>query len=360
MRTRPMEVGILRAMRLTFLGSVMRDARAWMAIALLLALAPGAAPQVPPISHDRCVGSDKGQYLGPINFKSVISPLDGETCLAPRFSEIAHAVLLPPPNSGWVLLWCARYCADVTPGPIAQYKTFLWDMNDEQTLVSVNVPLTGGLAAGDADLFCGGNVISADGRVIVVGGTTVSGSCTFEGHRTAWIFDCSVPIDPLDPPDWIRVTDMARERWYATVLSLRDNRIIVAGHTGIPDYAIPTGQTREYASVIAGPALSWQGTTFNFRNWMYQSNCAKDSNIRVDAYAHLHQLRSQQVMAVVSRLTDGSGQYRTHYLDFNACPADTNEKERWRVSTSTNPLPMPQGAPSIHVVDDSDTNTEWV
>ena len=115
-----------------------------------------------------------GQWAGPWDLREQINRGPNP----PRFSEIVHAVLLPPPNEGWMLVWCARYCQNIEadPGPASRpYETFLWRASDPGTVVRVAVPTDPPF--GSDDLFCGGQLVTPEGLVIVFGGTDIQATC---------------------------------------------------------------------------------------------------------------------------------------------------------------------------------------
>jgi FtsP/CotA-like multicopper oxidase with cupredoxin domain len=86
------------------------------------------------------------------------------------------------------------------------------------------------------DFFCAGQAFLPDGRLFVAGGTKDYG---FTGLPDAFLFD---PI--LE--QWIRVQDMAEGRWYPTLLTISDGRVLTV--SGGPDhdelYSSLTGWTR--------------------------------------------------------------------------------------------------------------------
>src|SRR4029077_17962661 len=68
------------------------------------------------------------------------------------------------------------------------------------------------------DLFCSGNALLSDGRILAVGGFGGSGGAI--GVANAEIFD---PTSLT----WTPVPNMAFKRWYPTATTLSDGRILV-------------------------------------------------------------------------------------------------------------------------------------
>ena len=68
-----------------------------------------------------------------------------------------------------------------------------------------------------ADLFCAGQAVTADGRILVIGGTATSGGL---GIRNITAFDPATEI-------WQNLAPMQFPRWYATGTTLGDGRVLV-------------------------------------------------------------------------------------------------------------------------------------
>jgi hypothetical protein len=114
--------------------------------------------------------------------------------------HVAHAAVL---KTGWVLFL-----------PEASTKTtLLWDPSDEVNPVfdfMVDTP--------DELLFCSGHAFLSDGRLLVVGG----GGGGPSGVNRAWKFD---PVAKT----WTKTAgDMTHARWYPTVVTLSDERRVLA------------------------------------------------------------------------------------------------------------------------------------
>jgi hypothetical protein len=103
------------------------------------------------------------------------------------------------------------------------------DGNDNNPLP---IPGAGeGEPVNDGDLFCSDQVQLADGRIIAVGGTdyysdpalpgTDLGVAELEGLRNARVFDPSTDT-------WTQTGSMAYGRWYPSLVTLADGRLLVA------------------------------------------------------------------------------------------------------------------------------------
>jgi len=85
------------------------------------------------------------------------------------------------------------------------------------------------------DVFCAGQTVLPDGKVLVSGGTQQY-EPNFRGLLSSWLFDPMLE-------EWIRIGDMAFERWYPTLVTLGDGRAIaVSGISAASEiYAPMTG-----------------------------------------------------------------------------------------------------------------------
>lgn len=158
---------------------------------------------------------------------------------------VVHAAVL---HTGKVLLWSGT--AEVGD-PL---ESRVWD------------PATGTLTMQTygEDLFCSGHSFLADGRLCVAGGAP-SGSM-----KSTHIFD---PVAET----WTKVVDMNEARWYPTVLTLADGRILAvsgSGASGVEIYdatantwTLVTGADRSfpelYPSLTSFPAVSATSARWN-------------------------------------------------------------------------------------------------
>ncbi len=90
----------------------------------------------------------------------------------------------------------------------------VWDLSNG-TFSQPNTPLN--LAGNPIDLFCGGQAFLSDGRLLFAGGTLQYDP--FHGRRDTLAFDPSTQ-------KWSTLGSMAGGRWYPTILTLGDGRVL--------------------------------------------------------------------------------------------------------------------------------------
>jgi hypothetical protein len=131
--------------------------------------------------------------------------------------HVAHAAVL---KTGWVLFL-----------PEANTKTtLLWNPSDE-----VNPVFEYMIDTPDELLFCSGHSFLSDGRLLVVGG----GGGGPSGVNRAWKFD---PVAKT----WQKTSgDMEYDRWYPTVVTLSDERRILAVGGRAMGGLLPARETSE-------------------------------------------------------------------------------------------------------------------
>jgi plastocyanin len=161
---------------------------------------------------------------------------------------VVHAAVL---HTGKVLLWAGT--AEVGDPLVSR----LWDpTNDARTSQSYG-----------EDLFCSGHAFLPDGRLCVAGGAP-QGSM-----RSTHIFDPTPGTEA-----WSKVTDMNQARWYPTVLTLADGRILAASGTGASEvevydpavgpggtWTLVTGATRTFPELYPSLHLLPSGQIFYSR-----------------------------------------------------------------------------------------------
>ena len=135
---------------------------------------------------------------------------------------------------------------------------------------SVTYPVTGGGTANrPANLWCAGQTLLADGRVLVVGGNLEypvnNGNGAGNGFKGApWV----MTFDPVTET-WTRYQDMPHGRWYPTLTELPDGRVLIVGgwdETGGTDHggaAQPALMHNDQDVEVFDPstAAGGQGTT---------------------------------------------------------------------------------------------------
>lgn len=156
---------------------------------------------------------------------------------------VVHAAVL---HTGRVLLWSGT--AEVGDPTVSR----VWDpATDART----------GQAYGE-DLFCSGHAFLPDGRLCVAGGAP-AGSL-----RSTHVFDPAAET-------WTKVSDMNQPRWYPTVLTLPDGRILAASGTGASDvevydaaadaWTLVSGATRLFPELYPSLHLLPSGEVFYSR-----------------------------------------------------------------------------------------------
>ncbi|MGH8582805.1 MAG: galactose oxidase-like domain-containing protein, partial [Gammaproteobacteria bacterium] len=166
--------------------------------------------ECPKIDHHICGGDDTGQW------ESLPD--------SPVF--VVHAGVLP---TGKVLL----YSGGAEAGYPNESRVFDPEFN------------TFTAQAYDQDLFCSGHAWMADGRLLVAGGAP------FGAVKSAHIFTSS-PTSGTWTAAGV-AADMARERWYPTLLTLSDGRILaVSGLHGAAPIEIYDPGTNKWTAVAGG------------------------------------------------------------------------------------------------------------
>ena len=143
--------------------------------------------------------------------------------LLPCDSQVlaVHAVLM---HSGRVLFF-AGSGNDVPRHTAHDMRSVVWDYEAG----TYHTPAT------PYDVFCAGQTVLPDGKVLVAGGTNQYDP--FIGFQSSWLFDPTLE-------EWIRIGDMTWGRWYPTLVTLGDGRVMAV--SGI-----------NQASEIFSPSAGW-------------------------------------------------------------------------------------------------------
>jgi len=146
--------------------------------------------------------------------------------LIPLPAVAIHSALLP---TGRILLWQGDFAS-----------------GGQQYVLNPGTGAVTQIPDAAADLFCAGQAVLADGRVLVIGGTSTSGGLgvpdltAFEWHSQTW-----EALAPMHYP-----------RWYATGTTLSDGKVLVT-----------SGDNKNAGDIVAVPELydpasnSWQSLT---------------------------------------------------------------------------------------------------
>jgi hypothetical protein len=123
-----------------------------------------------------------------------------------------HAVLM---HTGRVLFF-AGSGNDVPRHDAHDVRSVVWDYEAG----TFHTPVT------PFDVFCAGQTVLADGKVLVAGGTKQYDP--FIGLQSSWFFDPTLE-------EWIRLGDMQFGRWYPTLTTLGDGRAIAVSGISQPN-----------------------------------------------------------------------------------------------------------------------------
>jgi len=210
---------------------------------------------------------------------------DGRWELLPFHSGVlaVHAALLP---GGKVLFFAgsgssaARFASADFADPAKKiFTSVVWD---PQAVAPDNFFHPQVLFAADHrpfDFFCGGDAFLGDGRLLSAGGTI--GYNPFRGRKDACTFDPRTQ-------QWTFTGAMQHGRWYPTLLTLGDGRVLAA--TGLTeDFAEPHNETLELYAPATG---RWQLRHF-FPDFP-----------GLPLYAHLFQLADGRLLFDGGRMDD--------------------------------------------------------
>jgi fibronectin type 3 domain-containing protein len=198
--------------------------------------------------------------------------------LIPVPAVAIHSALLP---SGRILLWQG----DFAVGGM-QYVL------DPQTGKVTQIP------DANADLFCAGQAVLADGRVLVVGGTATHGGL---GVNNITAFDWRGEA-------WQELAPMSYPRWYATGTTLADGKVLVT-----------SGDDKGMTDIVEVPELyspntnSWQSLTaakhfmpiYPFIYQLPDGRIAHLGGSEVPTASEVLDLSTDQWTSIDSRVIDG-------------------------------------------------------
>jgi len=178
---------------------------------------------------------------------------------------IVHAAML---RTGKVLLWSG---AAEVGYPL---NSLIWDPANPADMTNIHTY--------SQDLFCSGHAWLPDGRLCVAGGYVAG---TFSHSRATFLFD------PAAATPWTQVADMNLVRWYPTLMTLPDGRILaVSGQgsnrqeiydAGTNTWQFVTGAERTFPELYPSLNLLPSGDVFYSRAGWAQSNLAQPGTARL-------------------------------------------------------------------------------
>jgi plastocyanin len=178
---------------------------------------------------------------------------------------IVHAAML---RTGKVLLWSG---AAEVGYPL---NSLVWDPTNPADMTNIHTY--------SQDLFCSGHAWLPDGRLCVAGGYVAG---TFSHSRATFLFD------PAAATPWTQVADMNLVRWYPTLLTLPDGRILaVSGQganrqeiydAGTNTWQFVTGADRTFPELYPSLNLLPSGDVFYSRAGWAQSNLGQPGTARL-------------------------------------------------------------------------------
>ena len=179
------------------------------------------------------------------------------------------------------------------------FTSVLWDPAIAPGPGSPNFSHPATLRAADGkpfDLFCGGDCFLADGRMLSAGGTL--DYQPFKGRADVAAFDPSTE-------EWSFVQPMQHGRWYPTLVTLGDGRVLVT--TGLNE----AGNGHNQALEIYAPASD---------TWQQQHFAAGFAGVPL--YAHLFLLRDGRIFFSGGRMDDPL-QVQPCLIDLTTDPVQT-------------------------------------
>jgi hypothetical protein len=176
-----------------------------------------------------------------------------------------HMSVIPKgPRQGWILMWPH----DDYAGSISLQRYHRWSLvNPVPPITSASflnfcVPLPGPVnqQSGKGDLFCAGHAWTANGDLLVVGGTGERVGSSWGGSVLAYLWRPPQSDMPTDGGTWAPVPDLDEPRWYPSVVALGpdpdtgQDRMLVGGGT----HSGNTVDSYQVWTPSGGPNGSWQ------------------------------------------------------------------------------------------------------
>jgi hypothetical protein len=157
------------------------------------------------------------------------------------------------------------------------------------------------------DFFCGGEAFLADGRLLTAGGT-LTYDVDAQNNPTGQGFTGRAATQAFDPTtrQWTRMADMADGRWYPTLVTLGDGRVLIAAGFR------RNGQANRSLEVFTPNASA------GF--WTQLPLPSPDVFSQLPLYAHLFLMANGLVFFTGGRMDDGGISLPPCLLDITANP----------------------------------------
>ena len=192
----------------------------------------------------------------------------------------------------------------------------------------------------NVDLFCSGNTMLADGRVMIVGG--YGGSSSTIGINSAEIFDPSTN-------EWTTLPHMQYRRWYPTATILSDGRVLVTA-----GWQTTTHSNAGVSEIYDPSTNSWTSLTnannpFETYPFLYQLPDGRVIHIGGSEYAtdtDVLDLNSASWSVIDSNIVDGGSATMYQPGKFMKAGSATDSQEVGPSSNTTFVLDMTQASPA--------------
>lgn len=340
--------------------------RLGMAIGLLTA----AALAPPVLAQGVSAPSYQGQWAGPWNLESQMTKDGNGIPYFPATKEIAHAIVVPPANTtdaaspqyGGQVVFINQRAKDFTPPAGSNYPTFLWDPSRPRFVQAhLLVPETV-----EFDMFCSGHSFLGDGRPFTAGGQNHSTGGTV-GQSLSYILGTDDIAS--GPPQWTKTAgNQADERYYPTVVTLPDGRMLTTGDSSLcnplPPFDCPGHEDfgDDTHQVFDLAAAEW-GLQRPNQDVVTSPGCPVVPDLLIKHYPRLHVLANESapgyIMQVDGKASTGTPSHVAWFLpsDDSFANADCNSglepynqwREGARIPGDTREASQ-KGAPSVHLL----------
>jgi len=228
------------------------------------------------------------------------------------------------------------------------------------------------------DVFCSGHTYLGDGRPATAGGQDNVNTSPM-GQGQSYVLETRF-ADELNPPFWdLLGSEQSVERWYPTVTTLADGRLLQVGNTAnnLPlvdpvtqvSYDCETSPFAHpacgdwFRSILAPDVqdpsgFDWGPELINRRNDAGAPACEGASPLEVSHYPRLHLLSSGELVWIDGREETGLREHVSYFLKVDPqdpadCAASPANPFQWRKGTPAPGDPhsaSQKGAPTTHLL----------